>query len=93
MSASARVSRRSSAATRSGPRDVRVYFWFVSVVWIALMTWGLWTHAAIVARDGARLVPWILSLALVNLLPLNGWYARMVPDLPIEGPMQLDRVR
>jgi signal transduction histidine kinase len=83
MSASAEVSRRSSAATRSSPRDVRLYFWFVSLVWIALLTWGLWTHIAIVVRDGARLVPWILSLALVNLLPLNGWYARMVPDLPI----------
>jgi len=60
-----------------------MYYWLVSAIWIALMAWGLSSHAAVVARDGAKLAPWILLLALVNLLPLDGWFARMVPDLPI----------
>jgi len=85
MSASAEVS-GARPALGSGSRDVRPYFWLVSAAWFALLAWGLATQGHALAKDWSRLVPWIVLLAFVNLLPLDGWQsAHMVPDIPIAG--------
>ncbi len=85
MSASTEVSGvRPTLGSRS--RDVRPYFWLVSVAWFALFAWGVATQGHELAKDWPRLVPWIVLLAFVNLLPLDGWKsAHLVPDVPIAG--------
>src|SRR5215467_12661514 len=83
MSASTEVSHR---PTRSRPRDVRPYFWLVSLAWFGLLAWGIATRGHELAKDWPRLLPWTVLLAFVNLLPLDGWHsAHLVSDVPIAG--------
>jgi signal transduction histidine kinase len=82
MSASAEVS-GARPALGGGSRDVRPYFWLVSAAWFGLLAWGLATKGQELATEWSRLLPWIVLLAFVNLLPLDGWHAHMAPDFPI----------
>src|SRR5439155_7853319 len=85
MSASAEVS-GARPALGGGSRDVRPYFWLVSAAWFALLAWGVATQGRELLADSPRMLPWIVLLAFVNLLPLDGWQsAHMDPDVPIAG--------
>jgi signal transduction histidine kinase len=61
----------------------------VSLVWLAILAWGLEVQGKLLADHWLRLIPWIILLALVNLLPLDGWHAHMAPDLPIAAAAAL----
>ena len=71
--------------TRRWPQiDTRPLLWGVSVVWLAVLIPSLVTQWREVAFDLPSLLPWTALLVAVNLLPVAGWKADLVPDWPIQ---------
>lgn len=56
-------------------RPSRTYFWCVSLAWLAILGWNLVKHGHAIGSSATALIPWVVSLALVNLLPVTTWKA------------------
>lgn len=69
--------------------QVRWYHWLVSFFGGLLIGWVSWRMRVSLMKDLPTLTPWVLALGLVNLLPLEGWHAHMVPDVPIANAAAL----
>jgi signal transduction histidine kinase len=62
----------------------QLYFWFVSLTWFGLLGWNLTTKSEELISITPSLVPWVIVLAIVNMLPLGTWpHANFTPDVPI----------
>jgi signal transduction histidine kinase len=65
-------------------RDPRSYLWTISATWLALAFWQLLGHEKEVTHHPGALVPWVVLVALVNMLPVKTWpHADFTPDIPI----------
>lgn len=84
MSVAAPASSRLKSWHRFSLRPSRVYFWGVSLLWLAIVGWNLATQGFPTASDALALVPWIIALVVVNMLPVKTWpHADFTPDEPI----------
>jgi signal transduction histidine kinase len=65
-------------------RPSHFYFWCVSLTWFALLGWNLATNGDELAARAVPLIPWVIVLAVVNMLPVSTWpHANFTPDVPI----------
>jgi len=71
-----------SSASPKRVGDVRPYQALVCAIWLGYLIWGATAHHSSLAHRWPQLLPWIALLGLVNLLPIEGWHAHMVPDPP-----------
>jgi len=67
-------------------RPPRVYFWGVSLLWLAILGWNLSNEGEMLASNATALIPWVASLAVLNLLPVSTWKAAFLsPDTSISA--------
>jgi signal transduction histidine kinase len=84
MSVAAQAPSDLSSRPRFRPRPSQLYFWLVSLAWMAVLGWGLLEADHGVLSKATALTPWVLLLAVVNLLPLTTWqHAYFTADVPI----------
>ncbi len=84
MSVAAQAPSGTKTSHRYSPRSSRLYFWSVSLTWLLLLGWDLTKHGDELASHAAALLPWVIVLALVNMLPVSTWpHASFTPDVPI----------
>jgi signal transduction histidine kinase len=68
-----------------GAREPRLFLWSVSISWLTFLTLSVMTQADQLSGRILLLLPWIVLLAVANLLPVPGWQAaHLAVDLPIE---------
>jgi signal transduction histidine kinase len=76
-----------SGLTSGNPLNIRpshIYFWCFSVLWATFLAWGFARDGRVVLHDMGALAPWVLVLAVVNLLPvIPSHQANFTPDIPI----------
>ena len=76
------------AAIQSPSRRVRIdtrpLLWGVSLVWVGILIPSLIAQWREVISELPSLLPWTVLLLTVNLLPVHGWKADLVPDWPIQ---------
>src|SRR6266542_1255289 len=82
------VAARAPSSLKTGhpltPRASLIYFWGVSLTWLLLLGWNLTKHADGLVSTAAALLPWVIALAIVNMLPVSTWpHANFTPDVPI----------
>ena len=82
------VAARAPSSIKTGhpltPRASLIYFWGVSLTWLLLLGWNLTKHADGLVSNAAALLPWVIALAIVNMLPVSTWpHANFTPDVPI----------
>ena len=79
------TSSHAPAAVPRAPIDYRLMLWAVSATCTTLLVWGVVAKSREIAHSATSLLPWILLLAIVHLLPLNGWQStQMIADWPIQ---------
>jgi signal transduction histidine kinase len=77
----------STAMVRQRPsarREALAYYFAVSLLGFALLTWSAVAHTKMIASHLLLLVPWAILLIVVHLLPVSGWpSAHLAFDLPV----------
>lgn len=64
--------------------QARAFHWLTSAVSITIIAAMTVSHWDVVSRDAPNLLPWVVLLAVVNLLPVPVWQATtLAADLPI----------
>jgi signal transduction histidine kinase len=73
-------------AIRTPSRQTKayVYHWLVTVLCVSGLVVATVTNYQLLREHWLTLVPWVLALAVANLVPIKGRYsAHLVPDAPI----------
>jgi signal transduction histidine kinase len=84
MSVAAQAPSDIPSKPRFRPRPSHVFFWCISLAWLTMLGWGLARNGSVVASNAVALIPWVILLAVVNLVPLTTWkHAYFTADIPI----------
>lgn len=84
MSIAAQAPSSLRAKSHLRPRPSHFFFWFISLVWLTFLGWNLARDGDVLPSDAWALVPWVILIAIVNLLPLTSWqHAYFTADIPI----------
>jgi signal transduction histidine kinase len=84
MSLLARTHASGSPWHRIKKVDVRIFFWLVSLSWLAVLAWQVSFHPEELSKHVPELLPWVLVISVAHLLPLTDWpHAYFTPDIPI----------
>jgi signal transduction histidine kinase len=84
MSVAARSPSDLRSKPRFRPRPSVLFFWCISLVWMAILGSSLAQNSRLLGSKAGALIPWIVLLAVVNLVPLTSWrHVYFTADIPI----------
>src|SRR6266540_6542021 len=84
MSVAARAPSGVGSKRRFKFRPSLPYFWLVSLGWLSILASRLLNNRDVITSNAGELIPWVVLLAVVNLLPVTTWqHAYFTADIPI----------
>ena len=84
MSVAAQAPSGTKSRRRFKYRPSQPYFWLVSLGWLSILASRLVSNGEVIASNAGELIPWVVLLAVVNLLPVTTWqHAYFTADIPI----------
>jgi len=84
MSVAARAPSRLRSRFRLTIPPAKLYFWCISLLWLAFLGWELVAQGGGVLTEASTLLPWGIVLAVLNLLPVTKWdHVYLTADVPI----------